>query len=124
METNDFLHILITIFSSLAASSGLWMYMIRKEDKKSAHDKMLLGLGHDRITYLGTKYIKRGWVSHEEYESLNDYLYKPYLEMGGNGSAQRIMEQVKKLPIGDTKAASRRGIFSHAHEDSDEQSDS
>ena len=27
------------------------------------------------------------------------YFYKPYKSLGGNGSAERIMEEVKKLPI-------------------------
>ena len=27
------------------------------------------------------------------------YLYEPYEEMGGNGSARRVMEEVRKLPI-------------------------
>ena len=35
----------------------------------------------------------------DEYENLVDYLYKPYEEMGGNGSAKRIVDEIKKLPI-------------------------
>ena len=27
------------------------------------------------------------------------YLYEPYEEMGGNGSARRVMEEVRKLPM-------------------------
>ena len=34
-----------------------------------------------------------------EYDNLYNYLYKPYKSLGGNGSAERIMEEVKKLPI-------------------------
>jgi hypothetical protein len=45
------------------------------------------------------KYIQRGWITEEEYKNLNDYLYKPYEELGGNGSAKRIMMEVNKLPI-------------------------
>ena len=60
---------------------------------------MLVGLGHDRIVYLGLKYIERGWITHEEYENLNEYLYVPYSKMGGNGSAERVMENVRKLPF-------------------------
>jgi hypothetical protein len=60
---------------------------------------MILGLGHDKIIYLGKEYIARGWITSDEYENLHDYLYMPYKNMGGNGSAERIMEEVKKLPI-------------------------
>lgn len=35
----------------------------------------------------------------DEYENLNDYLYEPYAAAGGNGSAKRVMEEVKKLPL-------------------------
>lgn len=49
--------------------------------------------------HLGMCYIERGWITQDEYENLNDYLYKPYEKMGGNGSAQKIMLEVNKLPI-------------------------
>jgi len=45
------------------------------------------------------KYLKRGFITHEEYENLVKYLYKPYQKIGGNGSALRLMEEVNKLPI-------------------------
>ena len=60
---------------------------------------MLIGLAHDRIIYLGMVYVERGWISQDEYENLQVYLYEPYEEMGGNGSARRVMEEVRKLPI-------------------------
>lgn len=60
---------------------------------------MLLGLGHDRIIFLGGQYIKRKSITKDEYENLHDYLYKPYLELGGNGTAEKIMKEVDKLPL-------------------------
>jgi hypothetical protein len=62
---------------------------------------MLIGLGHDRIMYLGMRYIDRGWITRDEYENLNTYLYEPYKNLGGNGSALRVMQEVNKLPIRD-----------------------
>lgn len=91
--------IIITIFSSVLASSGLWAYLLRHAEKKDVKTEMLIGLGHDRITYLGLCYIDRGWITQDEYENLHDYLYKPYEKMGGNGSAKRIMDEVDKLQI-------------------------
>ena len=35
---------------------------------------MLIGLGHDRIMYLGKQYIARGWLTADEYENLNNKL--------------------------------------------------
>ena len=45
------------------------------------------------------KYIERGYITRDEFENLNDYLFEPYSEAGGNGSAKRVMEEVQKLPL-------------------------
>ena len=95
----SWLQILLTIFSSVLASSGLWAYVTKRLEKKDVKTEMLIGLGHDRIMYLGMAYIERGYITSDEYESLYEYLYKPYEKMGGNGSAKRIMNEVNKLPI-------------------------
>ena len=91
--------ILLTIFSSVLASSGLWAYITKRLDKKDVKTEMLIGLGHDRIMYLGMVYIERGYITSDEYENLYEYLYKPYEKMGGNGSAKRVMNEVNELPI-------------------------
>ena len=93
------MQIVITVLSSVLASSGLWAYITRKSENKCAQTEMLIGLGHDRITYLGMKYIDRGYIYQDEYENLNEYLFKPYSKMGGNGSAAKIMVEVDKLQI-------------------------
>jgi hypothetical protein len=93
------LQVLITAVVTVLASSGFWAFITKKSDKNDAEARMLVGLGHDRIIELGLKYIQRGWITEEEYENLNDYLYKPYEELGGNGSAKRVMLEVNRLPI-------------------------
>lgn len=90
---------LITVLCTFIASSGFWAFISNEREKKSVKSKMLLGLGHDRIIVLGREYIKQGWISKDDYENLHDYLYVPYKQMGGNGSAERIMKEVEKLPI-------------------------
>lgn len=95
--------ILLTVFSSVLASSGLWAYITKRLEKKDVKTEMLIGLGHDRITYLGMTYIERGYITSDEYENLYEYLYKPYEKMGGNGSAKRVMNEVNKLPIHKSK---------------------
>ena len=91
--------IIITVFSSVLASSGLWAYIVKRSESKDVKTEMLIGLAHDRILYLGMEYIERGWISQDEYENLYEYLYKPYEKMGGNGSAKRVMKEVDNLPI-------------------------
>lgn len=95
----DWFQMILTIFSSVLASSGLWAYLSKKSEKKDAKTEMLLGLAHDRISYLGMSYIERGHIRQDEYENLKTYLYEPYEKLGGNGSAKHIMEEVDKLPI-------------------------
>ena len=94
-----FLDLIVTIFCSVLASSGLWAFFMKKAEAKDAKTKMLLGLAHDRIITLGMGYVTRGWISDEEYEDLKKYLYEPYKELGGNGTAERVMKEVDKLPI-------------------------
>ncbi len=92
---------LITIICTLLASSGMWSYLQARQLKKREDDEaikaMLKGLGHARIMELGQKYIERGDITDDEYENLYEYIYKPYKALGGNGSAERKMEEVRKL---------------------------
>lgn len=97
MET--WMQMIVTVVCAVLASSGFWAFLQARHDKKDAKTKMILGLGHDRIISLAMKYIERGWITQDEYEDLNKYLYLPYREMGGNGTAERIMTEIRKLPI-------------------------
>jgi len=97
---------ILPVVLALVASSGFWayiMYRLEKRDNVSEQRKLqtdlLIGLAHDRVVYLGLKYIKRGWITADEFENLSVYLYTPYKAMGGNGSANRIMAEVEKLRI-------------------------
>ena len=93
------LEMIVTIVCSVLASSGFWLIVQKKLEKNDAKIKLMLGLAHDRIIQLGLIYINRGYITSDEYENLIDYLYDPYVEMGGNGTAKRIVDEVKKLEI-------------------------
>jgi hypothetical protein len=90
---------IIGIVAAVLASSGFWAFMMSRKDRKSSQARMILGLGHDRIIMLCKKYIERGFITADEYENLYNYLFEPYEKMGGNGSAQKLMDEVKHLPI-------------------------
>lgn len=97
---------IVTIVCAVFASSGLWAYLTARHDRKAKKDEkndarnaMIMGLGHDRIISLCEKYIERGYVSSDEYENLYEWLYKPYQELGGNGTAKRLMAIVDNLPM-------------------------
>lgn len=93
------LQMVVTIVCAVIASSGFWAFIQKKNDNKDVKSQMLIGLAHDRIIFLGMHYIERGWITQDEYENLYEYLYKPYEKLGGNGSAQRIMMEVKESTI-------------------------
>lgn len=96
---NPTLEMIFAVIIASLGSSGLWSLITSQRDKKDAKTQMLLGLAHDRITYLGLQYIKRKWVTHEEYQNLREFLFEPYTKLGGNGSAKKIMLDVDKLEI-------------------------
>ena len=93
----------VAIIAGIASGglSPLIIFLIQRKDshKKNPLADMVRGLGHDRIIFLGTEYINRGYVTKDEYENLHDYLFKPYQELGGNGTAEKVMSEVSKLPI-------------------------
>lgn len=101
--------ILIALITALTSSGvcSVILYMIQRRDQQKdkgnetakAQSDMLMGLGHDRIVYLGASYLQRDYITQDEYENLHDYLYKPYTALGGNGTAKKIMAEVEKLPL-------------------------
>ena len=96
---------IIAILTIVFASTGFWAFVTKvwenKRKNKSAESRLLMGIAFSKISDLGLKYIERGSITQEEFHDLYHYLYEPYHEMGGNGTAERVMEQVKKLPFKD-----------------------
>ena len=95
----QYIQMFVAILTSLIASTGFWTFLYKVKINNSKENAMLIGLGHDRIISLGMEYLKRGYIYEAEYDNLYNYLYVPYKSLGGNGSAERIIEEVKKLPI-------------------------
>lgn len=92
--------IILTILTSVLASSGLWAFLGNRMDRNNAERDLIVGIGHIELVFFGMQYIERGWITREEYEIMQD-LYKPYIKLGGNGSGTKIMKEVEKLPIRD-----------------------
>lgn len=98
------LTIVAGIITSLITSQGLWSHLSTKSRKDSAESDLLRGLAHTRIMHLCEKYIERGWITPEEYEDLITYLYHPYLELGGNGTVKKMVDnEINRLPIQNIK---------------------
>lgn len=102
---DPFVQTLVTIVIAIVGSSGLWTglwtYLQNRSKNNSAETQLLRGLAHDRIEYLSTKYIERGYITSEEYENLYTYLYIPYHNCGGNGTGDKLMAKVDELPMHD-----------------------
>ena len=105
-----------TIIGAIFGGSGVTFltFLIQRHDRKT--DKRqeeytelsrkiseiadaVKGQGHDRVIYLGGRYIQRGGITKDEYENLYDYIYLPYKALGGNGTAEKVMKDVDNLPI-------------------------
>lgn len=93
------LQIIVTILTSVLASSGLWAFLSTHVEKSSAEKDIIVGIAHVEILFFGTRYLERGYITREEYTTLYTCLYEPYKKLGGNGSAEKIMSEVNKLPI-------------------------
>ena len=94
------IQMILTIVTSILASSGLWAFLGSRMDRNNAERELLVGIGHIELVFFGMQYLERGWITREEYETMQD-LYKPYIKLGGNGSGTKIMKEVEKLPIRD-----------------------
>lgn len=90
--------IIVTIITTLIASSGLWAFLGNRFDRNDAERELIVGIGHIELVFFGMQYIERGWITKDEYETMQD-LYKPYVKLGGNGSGTKIMHEIEKLPI-------------------------
>ncbi len=99
IDLDDIVQIAITIFCSVLASSGFWAWLMNKNNKNNSEKNLLCGIAHNMIIDAGMSYIKRGWISKDEYADFEKYLYDPYEKTGGNGLARRVYMEVQKLPI-------------------------
>lgn len=105
---NNLLELIITVVIAVLGSNGLWAWIQNRSTAKTARDRMLLGIGHAEIFRLCEKYIRRGAITMDELEDLDRYLYKPYSELGGNGTAAALVEQCRKLQIISAAEATRK----------------
>lgn len=100
--------LIAAVVVAVLGSNGLWAFLQSKSTRKTARDRMILGLGHAEIFRVAEKYIHRNGITMSELEDLEKYLYKPYSDMGGNGTAAAIVAKCRELPIISEQEAERR----------------
>lgn len=84
--------------TALLGSSGIWVWLKTRVDHNSLEDRLLLTIARGQLVEQGRKYLKRGYITMDEYEEYEDN-YKLYSDLGGNGLARRIFKQVDELPM-------------------------
>ena len=94
---------LLALAAILFGSQGLWTLIqtvwLNKHQKKTAENRLLLGIAFETIIDTAQRCINRGEIGADEYKELNEYLFQPYREMGGDGTAAKMIAEVEKLPI-------------------------
>ena len=111
---------IVAVVVAVLGSNGLWAFLQSKSARKSARDRMILGLGHAEIFRVTEKYIHREGITSDELEDLDKYLYKPYSELGGNGTAKTMVDRCKELPIISKAEAERRDMEMYKSKGEDE----
>ena len=91
--------IIVAIIAAIFGSTGFWSWLTNRNRKKSAEARLLMGIAYSKIIDRCTEYIDRGYVKIDEFHELEEYLFKPYAEMGGNGTAEKLFNDVSKLNI-------------------------
>lgn len=86
-----------------------WLLSFLKHErcKKTSNHTLMLGLAKERLITKGEKYILRNGITQQEYDALQG-VAEPYLQNGGNGTGEKIWEDVDELPIISQTEAKKR----------------
>ena len=96
------LEIVLASITAIMGSTGLWTYFQSRRKKEDSQAILVKGLAYNALMVQARYYIRRGYVTTAEYKDLYNMLYVPYRQMDGNGTAERMFEEVEKLPFKDT----------------------
>ena len=99
MDWSQWVALVFTGLYTVAASAGFWKFFSQRQSEKQSEIQLLLGLSRELFHIIGASYIERGWISRDEYENLVTHIYAPYKVLGGNSTADRIMEEISDLPF-------------------------
>lgn len=91
----DFANPLVT---TVLSGPGIWAWAKTRTQRNNSEDKLLLLVAKNQLVSQGRVYLNRGYITMDEYEEYES-VYHVYLNLGGNGLARRIFEQVDELPM-------------------------
>ena len=89
------------IILAIFASTGFWAFVqalvLKRMDRRSAERAALLGLLHERLVDQCELYLDKGSITEGQYRDLDEYIYTPYKNLGGNGTGEEYMKRVQEL---------------------------
>ena len=92
---------LTQIILAVFASTGFWALIqaivIKLMDRRSAERAALLGLLHERLVEQCESYLDRGYATEGEIRDLEEYIYTPYRNLGGNGTGEKMFNETREL---------------------------
>lgn len=86
------------LLTAVIGGPGIWAWAKTRNTRNNSEDKLLLQVAKNQLVAQGREYLKRGYITMDEYEEYESE-YKVYSSLGGNGLARRIFKQVDDLPI-------------------------
>lgn len=88
---------------AIISSSGVWGLFNLAIQRKSDTTRLLIGVAHHLIVRESHRLLDQGYMTTEEYRNLRKGLYERYEQLGGNGLAKKMVNEVEKLPIKNRK---------------------
>lgn len=86
------------LITTVLSGPGIWAWAKTRTVRNNSEDRLLLQVAKNQLVSQGREYLKRGYITMDEYEEYESE-FKVYESLGGNGLARRIFKQVDDLPI-------------------------
>ena len=87
------------LFGLIIAGMGVVYKQLKSNiNQNKAVKDGIKGILHNEIIYRCKKILIIGYVTPDDLEEL-EYLFKPYKELQGNGTAEKLINRVYQLPM-------------------------
>lgn len=93
------IEIMVPVVTALLGSSGIWAILAARKNRYDRANALLLGIARNQIIMMGKMYLAQGYIPIDEYEDFYNYLYRPYIDLGGNGMGEKLYEEISHLPM-------------------------
>ena len=91
------LDITAIIVALIGVAGSIFSYIRSQQKSNDSERNLLMSVAHWAIVSEAKFYVDRGYITTAEFETFH-ILIKPYLELGGNGLAIKMVEEMNNLP--------------------------